>query len=166
MSESKGPAKGASKHTAACDCKKCRGLRGASDGVPFEFGHELSTTHGAYSASSRLANDPRTREIADEIAAVAPVYEPADTVTFDLLAITLRRIQLANAAVERADANGSAAPVAKALRDDLRGWIRLARSLAGDLGLTPAARARMGLDVALTRRALSVFDLHGGEESS
>jgi hypothetical protein len=81
------------------------------------------------------------------------------------LAVTLRRVALANAAVERADGNGSSAPAAKALRDDLRGWIRLARSLAGDLGLTPAARARMGLDVALTRRALSVFDLHDEETS-
>jgi hypothetical protein len=46
------------------------------------------------------------------------------------------------------------------LRQDLHMWVSTARRLCTDLGLSPLSRARLGLDVALARRALGVVDLH------
>jgi hypothetical protein len=37
------------------------------------------------------------------------------------------------------------------LRDDLRSWLRLSASLANDLGLTPMARSRLGLNTVRAR---------------
>jgi hypothetical protein len=89
----------------------------------------------------------------------------SDEQTIWLLAITLRRVERGTAAVEQADAViGPDRPLAaygdklelKALREDLRGWIRLAAQLAESLGLSPQSRSRLGLNVAMTRRALGV----------
>jgi hypothetical protein len=38
-------------------------------------------------------------------------------------------------------------------------WARVARQLLTDLVMSPTARARMGLDVAQTVRALNITDL-------
>lgn len=46
------------------------------------------------------------------------------------------------------------------LRSDARAWQRLALQLASELGLTQAGRARLQLDVAQTRRTLSLVELH------
>lgn len=159
-------------HGAGCQCRRCVGLRGALDGVPFEPGNRASERHGAYSA--RLGEDPRTAELAAGIREAASWIGATDDVTVSLLAVTLRRVERAVAAIEAADAL-SENPLApyltndgalRTLRDDMRGWMRLAASLASDLGLSPTSRARLGLDVAQSRRALSIVEYYAAREAA
>jgi hypothetical protein len=155
---------GTSTHVpGVCKCKRCVGLNGADDGVRFERGNELAMRHGALVGAQRLANDPATVALADGIRASMPTYVASDEVTIELLAITMRRVERATAAVDVADGMIGERPLAaynfkgpelKALRDDLRGWIRLCANLADSLGMSPLARSRLGLNVAMTRRAL------------
>jgi hypothetical protein len=42
------------------------------------------------------------------------------------------------------------------LRSDALGWANAARRLLNDLGLTPTSRARLGLNVARTRRGAAL----------
>jgi hypothetical protein len=46
---------------------------------------------------------------------------------------------------------------------DARGWSNTVLKFLGALGLTPTARARLGLDIAATRRQLSVIDYFEGK---
>jgi hypothetical protein len=128
----------------------------------------LAVTHGAYASSLRLSG--RADELAAELREVAPVCTPADEVTVRLLATTLVRVERATAALDQLDQTAEGRELSpyvveeaaklQRLREDLRGWISMARRLAADLGMTPSARAKLGLDVALTRRALTLADLH------
>jgi len=137
--------------------------------VGFEKENTFGMRHGANRSDAVLAADPRTVEIVEQLERDAPVCTAADRMVLRLLGITLRRIELANAAIELADAEATrplsaylvdVAPALASLRADLRAWINLARKLASDLGMTPASRLRMGLDVALTRKALNVVEMH------
>jgi Phage terminase, small subunit len=149
------------RHGSGCACRRCAG---------FEPGNEAAVRHGSYVSPARLASDPRTRAIADEVRASMPAYSPADEVTIELLAVTLRRVERATAAIEANDDMAGDSPLSpylipdagavRALRDDLRSWVNTAAKLAASLGLTPLSRAKLGLDVALTRRALTVTELH------
>jgi hypothetical protein len=106
-------------------------------------------------SAARLATDPDTREIADAIQASLPFATPGSEATVELLAITLHRIRRAVAAIDRADTEGEVRTPAEhglpyaRLRDELRGWIRLAAKLAGDLALTPASFARLQRDLGV-----------------
>lgn len=149
---------------------------------PFQPGHDLSVRHGAYS-TLKLA--PRADELATELRQVMPWYGPADEVAVRLLALTLARIEAATAALDvvddRLDGIRTADETKRAqrlrayvtdgepenlagslqrLRDDLKGWIRLSRSLANDLGMTPTARAKLGLDLVQARSAQSRLEEH------
>lgn len=124
---------------------------------PFKPGNGLAQKHGAYSSS--LAVAPRVAELAAEIRAVAPVYTDADEVVVRLLAVTLVRVERALAPIDDADGASSAEVQQRALRDDLRAWIRLSRQLAADLGMTPTSRARLGLDIARAEQAETLVDL-------
>src|SRR5438128_2102936 len=82
----------------------------------------------------------------DAIREAAPVYTAADEPLVQLFGITMRRVERASAAIEVADSIIGSRPLAaydlkgpelKALRDDLRGWIRLCANLADQLGLSP-----------------------------
>jgi hypothetical protein len=139
-------------HGDDCTCTRCTG---------FEPGHDLSTTHGAY--SNGLALTERAAEIADGVRRVMPHYAPADEGMVRLLAISEVRIEKATAAINRADDAaagneltgyvGDGGITLERLRTDLRAWINLARRLRNDLALGTAARGRLGLDVALAQRA-------------
>lgn len=139
-------------HGDGCGCTRCTG---------FTPGHDLSVRHGAY--SNGLALKERAAELAEQIREDMPHYSNADEGMVRLLSIVEVRIEKAYAAIERADdaaANelssylgGDAGAMLERLRSDLRAWIRLARSLRGDLALGTAARGRLGLDVALAQRA-------------
>jgi hypothetical protein len=48
------------KHGEGCECRRCAGLRGAIDGVPFEAGNVVSLKHGA--TSERRISRRATRE--------------------------------------------------------------------------------------------------------
>lgn len=96
----------------ACDCRRCAGLNGVKDGVPFEPGNEMAVSHGALVSATRLAQDPATIALADDIRASMPSYVESDEVTIELLAITMRRVERATAAIEVADSTIGERPLA------------------------------------------------------
>lgn len=139
-----------SRHQPGCPCTRCTG---------FPVGNTLAVTHGAKVSHMRLATESETREIADAIRESLPFATPGTETTVELLAITLRRVRAAVAAIERVDAaaqddplsvyvSSGELPLAK-LRDDLRSWIRLAVKLAESLALTPAAFGRLQRDLGM-----------------
>lgn len=124
---------------------------------PFERDNTAALKSGAYVATWRLSEE--VEEKSAWLREIAPVFTPADEPVVTLFAVTLCRIEKATVALDDADAASL-----ETLRRDLRSWIGLARRLASDLGMTPASRARLGLDLALTQRALTVVDLHAAAE--
>jgi hypothetical protein len=127
---------------------------------PFERRNSAATKHGAYST---LRVGPRAAELADEIREAMPLRSPADEATLRLLALALARVEAASAALDRVDQNSASelspymiesAPQLGRLREDLRSWLSTAAKLAASLGLTPVSRAKLGLNVAMTERAL------------
>jgi len=96
---------------------------------------------------------PQTRLLAEQLKAIlegdaATYVRPADEVALGLLAVVLRRVQQCERYLDRVGtlttARGATRPAAELL---LR-LIREGRELCNSLGLTPQARARLGLNVA------------------
>jgi hypothetical protein len=152
-----------------------------SGGVPargyswpaFERGNRAALRHGAYST---LGLAEREEELLGELLAVAPVVSPADVPMYKLLAAALGRWERATAALAQFDeaaknpaslyvesADGRASVVERIRHDQVR-WMNAARKLANDLGLSPTSRLRMGLDLALTRKTMSVVEYYAGRE--
>ena len=104
---------------------------------PFELGHALRLTHGAY-ADVRLGE--RVAELADEVRPLVPGYSEADEVAVRILCLALARLEASSAALQGASTDELAR-----LRSDERGWANTVRRYLNDLGLTPTARARLGL---------------------
>lgn len=116
---------------------------------PFEEGNQAATKHGAYSA---LRISQRSREIADVLALEAP---GVPRTALEVVATTLARVEAADRALAEVDAvvadggkelapyHGEGAQTFERLRQDLRGWVSTALKGLGELGLTPAARARI-----------------------
>jgi hypothetical protein len=158
-----GPARGAGRGGPA------RGGEATGSWEPFAEENELQLRHGCY-AEVRLSKDERIQELAEQIRATQPVSHPADSGAIERLAITYRRCELAAAAIDRVDqelsdpATGYAVSEASEwlgrLRDDLARWLREAGRIEEQLGRTPQSRAKLGLNIALGRRALSVVELH------
>ena len=108
--------------------------------------------HGAYEITLL---QPKTRQVAAMLNGIlegeaSSYIRPADQVTVGLLAVALRRIQQCEQYLDKVgsltNAKGQIRPVAELL-------VRLlkeAREYCQALGLTPAARVKMGLDVART----------------
>ncbi len=134
---------------------------------PFEPGHELSLKHGAY-APLKLA--PRAEEIAAGIRDQLEedrLYAPAFELAIARLALVWARIENASAALDKLEgmALEPATPYLtaaaelrdghRAMRDDLKGWLRLAGQIEASLGLTTESRAKLGLDLALTGMAVT-----------
>jgi hypothetical protein len=103
---------------------------------------------------------PQTRQLADQINAIlsgdAGAYiRPADQVTVGLLAVALRRIKQAEEYLDKVggltNKQGQVRPVAELLVK----LLKEARELCNTLGLTPQARARLGLNVARTSTDLA-----------
>lgn len=130
------------RHGPECACTRCRG---------FQPGNALSARHGAY-ATVKLG--PRVDELVELIRPDVPMVRPADELTIRLLAVTLARLERALEALE----GGPAADMAR-LEADARGWVNRATSLSDKLGLNPMARARLGVDVANARRAVTLTEL-------
>ena len=143
----------------------------------FAPGNDFAVTHGAYRGDLVLTTEPRTQEILDWIEETQPVSAPCDRLTMLRLAVVYRRTELAVAALDEADRLAEGKPVASyavgtewlpRLRADLDRWMSRATSLERELGRTPASRARLGLDIASARRAMTVVELHeaAAEEAS
>lgn len=111
---------------------------------PFERGNEVAVKHGAL-ATLRLA--PRAEEIANGIRELVPARSEADEPAIRLLAISLAQIEAAHAWVaERGivDRKGKPEPILKFMTTATN----TAARLADRLGMTPAGRAQLGLDLA------------------
>jgi hypothetical protein len=116
---------------------------------PFAPGHELSVKHGAY-ADVKLT--PRTDELADQIRDGVPGRRPVDDIAIRLLALCLARVEAAAAVLGDEVASDARAR----LEQDMRRWTAEAGRWSDRLGLSPAARARLGVDVAIATRALTL----------
>jgi hypothetical protein len=107
--------------------------------------------HGVY-AATRV--QPATQALAAEILAILDGeglghIRPADRVTAELLATTLRRVHQAEAYLDRTGLvakGGTVRPLATLLVS----LLREARAFCETLGMTPSARAKLGLDTART----------------
>jgi hypothetical protein len=136
---------------------------------PFEPGNLAAAKHGAHVADVRLVKEPRTAEIADWVRRTQPVFAPCDDGAVMRLALVYRRLELSAAALDEIDRHVSERPGAvyteKAawlarLREDHDRWLSRAGKIEAELGRTPASRAKLGLHLALGRRALTLVELH------
>jgi hypothetical protein len=101
--------------------------------------------HGSYAV---VALQPRAAEIADELRPLVPAYSTSDEIAVSLLAMALARLERAEEALA-----GAAPGDAARLRQDALGWANAARRLLNDLGMTPSARAKLGLNLTRARGA-------------
>lgn len=124
-------------------------------------------THGVHSSAIEL--QPQTRAIAEQINAIvagdsAGFIKPCDRITVNLLATNLRRIQQAEAYLDKVGSltnkRGAIRPVAELLIK----LLREAREFCNVLGLTPAARAKLGADVSNTFNHMSAADTENMKE--
>jgi hypothetical protein len=128
---------------------------------PFPRGVSIQQSHGVYVSPLKLG--PRPQEIADAVRPYVTGYTPAVEATLQTYAITLCRLEKANEALERVEQGdeGAEALIRRkdtgklllSLQASMRGWIRLSLSLAGELGLTPSASARIMRDVGIGAHA-------------
>jgi hypothetical protein len=119
---------------------------------PFEPGNDLAVKHGAYAV---VKLGPRVETLAELIRdLVGPLYRDSDELAVRTLALTLARIEAAATALEEATGGELTS-----LEGHMRGWVNTQRRLLNDLGLTPAARAKLGLDVARTRHVANLSSL-------
>lgn len=124
---------------------------------PFEKGNALAVRHGAYAT---ILLGQRVEELAAELRELVPAYSPSDEPAVRVLCLALARLERAEAALEEA----APSELGK-LRQDALGWANAARRLLNDLGMTPTARARLGLDIARTREeAFRRLDAHLAEK--
>lgn len=116
-------------------------------GQPFEPGNEAAVKSGAEGA---LIVAPRAAELVAELRVLVPSGCDSDLPAITLLAWQLARIERANAYLAEVgllDADGVPQPVLRVLST----FENSAARLMDQLGLTPTARARLGLDVVRAR---------------
>ena len=147
----------ASRHGPECGCARCRG---------FASGNDVALRHGAYVA---LDSSPRVAEIEAWVEETQPVSHPADRGAIHRLAPVYARLERSTAALDRVDDAFERNPLGAfaddaewlgRLRDDHARWLREAGRVEAELARTPASRAKLGLHLALGRRALTVVELH------
>jgi len=118
---------------------------------PFEAGNGAAIRHGAQVSAWRL--QPRTLEIADTLRPLVPGFMESDEVTLRLLALTLCRLELAEqwlgeqGSLFAPGRKGDVWPIVKLMQS----WESAAAKLCASLGLSPAARARIGSEAAQGR---------------
>lgn len=131
---------------------------GAGDG-----GLQRRRVHGAYAAIAERELEAKVRELYDAIGEDLPVRESdggvpaADAIPLRLLAeVLIRRERVRETEVRLG---------VETEKGDLRGVVKFglalddkALRLCEQLGLTPTSRARLGLDLARTRRAAEGLD--------
>jgi hypothetical protein len=157
-------------HREGCGCVRCRGFEpGNGLGRRFEPGNDASRRHGSYATEGMLSRDPRVLELVGWIRETQPVVHAADEGAITRLALVYRRLELSASALDEADRQLAGHPLAhyndeaaflERLREDHARWLRAAGAIEAELGRTPASRAKLGLHVAMTRRALTIADLH------
>lgn len=135
-------------HGPDCPCQRCRGFE---PGNRLSVGNASRLQHGAY-ATVKLG--PRVEEIADAVRDDVPTYRPADEIMLRLLALCLARLEAAEEAVVASKPDEVARLIA-----DMRSWVGKCRQILNDLGMSPASRARLGVDVTMARRLATLTEL-------
>jgi hypothetical protein len=134
---------------------------------PFGRGNTAAVRHGA---QATLALQPRAAEIADDLRLIVPAVSDADEPAIRVLALLLARLEAANAwLAERetifANKRGEVWPVLKLVGS----WENSATRLFDQLGLTPTARARLGVDLSRLRQGEALqahlVERYGGAET-
>ena len=123
---------------------------------PFERGNTAALRYGA---QATVALGPRVNELADDLRELVPGYAPSDEPAVRLLALSFARSERAEVTLEAAGPDEMGR-----LRQDSLGWANAARRLLNDLGMTPTARVRLGLNVA-RGQALTLLELHAAAET-
>ena len=126
---------------------------------PFEPGVATTETHGSHASIARLGARPQ--EIADAIRPFVAAYSPGVEPIVQCYAVTLTRIERGAHALDAVEEGTDIGESYKrreddmlmSLRKDLRAWIRLSVTLAGELGLTPSSAARILRDVGVGAHA-------------
>jgi hypothetical protein len=149
-------------HGPDCACSRC---------VGFLPGNTAAVTHGTRRSAVALSKDPAFAEILDDVRPRVPGYSHHAEPAVQLLSLTLTRVTKATAALDTLDeamagrelGSYTVEDAAKfqRLREDLRGWVNSASRLLDALGMTPTARARLGLDVARTEDTLAGIEAEG-----
>ncbi len=158
-----GPARGAG-HGRDCTCAKCVGAQPDND---------LAVTHGSYRSDLVLSRQERVAELAAAIWETQPVSHPADEGGVWRLALVYRRLEQSAAALDVADEAVADKPTLAyadgrewldRLRADHDRWLRAASKIESELGRTPLARSRLGLNVAAAQKLLGadLVERYGG----
>ena len=109
--------------------------------------------HEQHGASADLALAPRAEELADSLRDLVPASSASDEPTIRLLGLVLAHIERANLYLDERgilDRRGSPRAVLKVLS----AWENTAARLLRDLGMTPASRAHLGLELVRTEAAV------------
>lgn len=118
---------------------------------PFEQGNDVAVRHGAY-ATVKLG--ARVDELAAELRELVPGYRAADEPMLRIACVALARLEASMVALEDAKPGEL-----ERLQADARGWLNSLRRILNDLGMSPSARARLGVDVAVAQRAMALTEL-------
>ena len=131
---------------------------------PFPPGHELSTTHGAFSPSKV---EPRAAELVPVIYELHPhLDESRDALAVHRLAVTLARIERVDAwLAEQDDPVFADVARGKAHRvfERVERWQRSATALERQLAMSPLTRAQLGITTA---HAMDLASLWAAEDEN
>jgi hypothetical protein len=108
--------------------------------APAPLGNSRALTHGSY---ARLRLSEAAGETADTLRELVPLKHDADTAAIETFAFVLEQLRAAGKALK--DANRRADRLR--LSQDAQGWANVALRYAKELGMTPKARAELGLDL-------------------
>jgi phage terminase small subunit len=134
----------------------------ASELKPAPIGNDRAVTHGAY---ARLRLSEAAGETAETFAELVPLQHPADLPMLEAFAFVFEQLRAAGKALE--DATRRADRLR--LSQDARGWTLATLRFAEAFGMTPKARAELGLDLvragALADRDLDLNRMTEGQRT-
>lgn len=144
---------GSGRHAPECECVRCSG---------FAPGNGVALIHGANASVAKLL--PEAEPLAEQLAPLVPAFTESDRPLVLLLALTFRRIARAEAYLSASE-EASDADRAEKLARELRGWVNSSVRIMDSLGMSPTARARLGLDLARGASELERYVEHAYGES-
>jgi hypothetical protein len=106
-------------------------------------GNQLARMHAAF---ARFQLEPRARELAEDVRVLLPTSSESDEVAVRLLSLTLAQVEAATLWVaEHGIVDGAGVP--QLILKHLGTTLNTAARVCDRLGLTPAGRAGLGLEI-------------------